>query len=102
MSNSTNKARLIYQEELSDYLKRNKLEVSDHINYIMLEVALHRDKLSPHTGSFVKSVVSNNLYDAIRYADVECLDHLADIVVVCLSFQIPYNQQKEIEYFTSK
>lgn len=102
MESLSDKARKIYSEELSDYLKRNKMDVSDHIRHILLELLLCRDQLNPYAGSFVKAVVENNLRCAVAYSDKECKESLSDIVIVFHNFSLPYYQYKEIENIKTK
>jgi hypothetical protein len=57
-------------------------EVSDHILDIMVSIMATRDKSSYAGGSFVESVVNNDLFGCITRADNECLKHLK-LLVVC-------------------
>ncbi len=57
-------------------------EVSDHILDIMVSIMATRDKSSYAGGSFVQSVVNNDLFGAINRADSECSKHLK-LLVVC-------------------
>lgn len=55
--------------------------VSEHIINIIVSVMRTRDGIGPMGGSFVQSVVNNDLYGALVRADNECLKHIKLIVL---------------------
>lgn len=61
----------------SEFVKRYEEEnVSEHIINIIVSVMKTRDGIGPIGGSFVQSVVNNDLYGALVRADKECLKHI--------------------------
>lgn len=60
-----------------EFVKRYEEEnVSEHIINIIVSVMKTRDGIGPIGGSFVQSVVNNDLYGALVRADKECLKHI--------------------------
>jgi hypothetical protein len=60
-----------------DFVKRYENEdVSEHIINIIVSVMKTRDGIGPIGGSFVQSVVNNDLCGAVVRADNECLKHI--------------------------
>lgn len=67
--------------------------VSDHILDIMVSIMCTRDKSSYAGGSFVQSIVDNDLYRAATNADGECVKHLKLLAVCnkqCYAEQLDY------------
>jgi hypothetical protein len=68
-------------------------DVSDHILDIMVSIMCTRDKSSYEGGSFVQSIVANDLYAAATRADGECVKHLKLLAVTnrqCYPSQLDY------------
>jgi hypothetical protein len=68
--------------ENCDYRKRAKIfangwkkEVSEHIIDVIVSVMKTRDKVQ-QGGSFVQSIVDNDLYIALTRADDDCYDNI--------------------------
>lgn len=59
-----------------------QVDASEHILDIMVSIMCTRDKSSYSGGSFVQSVVDNDLYLAVSRADSECSKHLK-LLVMC-------------------
>jgi hypothetical protein len=60
-----------------DFVKRYEQEnVSEHIIGIIVSIMRTRDGIGPTGGSFVQSVVKNDLYGALVRADHDCLKHI--------------------------
>jgi hypothetical protein len=60
-----------------DFVQRYESEnVSEHIINIIVSVMRTRDGIGPIGGSFVQSIVNNDLYGAMVRADKECLKHI--------------------------
>ena len=64
-----------------DFVKRYDVEVSDHIIDIIVSVMRTRDGIGPMGGSFVQSIVNNDLYDAVTRGDNDCLKNLKIITL---------------------
>ena len=64
-----------------DFVKRYDVEVSDHIIDIIVSVMRTRDGIGPMGGSFVQSIVNNDLYDAVTRGDKDCLKNLKIITL---------------------
>jgi hypothetical protein len=67
--------------------------VSDHILDIMVSIMCTRDKSSYEGGSFVQSVVANDLYGAATRADGQCIQYLKLLAVCnkqCYAEQLDY------------
>lgn len=64
-----------YETRAIKFAKEWQEEVSDHIIDIIVSVMFTRDKVQDG-GSFVQSVVSNDLYQAVSRADSDCIKHL--------------------------
>jgi hypothetical protein len=71
-----------YRERAIQFAKEWREDVSEHIIDIMVSIMATRDKSSYAGGSFVQSVVNNDLFGAINRADSECSKHLK-LLVVC-------------------
>jgi hypothetical protein len=71
-----------YRERAIQFANEWQTEVSDHIIEIMVSIMATRDKSSYAGGSFVQSVVNNDLFGCITRADNECLKNLK-LLVVC-------------------
>jgi hypothetical protein len=70
--------------------------VSDHILDIMVSIMCTRDKSSYEGGSFVQSIVANDLYSAATRADSECIKYLKLLAVCnkqCYAEQLDYINQ---------
>lgn len=60
-----------------DFVKRYEQEnVSEHIINIIVSIMRTRDGIGPVGGSFVQSIVNNDLYGALIRADHECLKNI--------------------------
>ena len=57
-----------------------KATPSDHIIDVIVSVMLTRDKILPG-GSFVQSIIDNDLSSAVSRADSDCINHLKLIVL---------------------
>jgi hypothetical protein len=68
-----------YYERVREFAKEYNETPSIHIIDVMASIMMTRDKFMMG-GSFVQSVVNNDLYGAINRADSECLKHLNLIV----------------------
>lgn len=68
-----------YLERAKEYSKEYGVEVSEHVINVISSVMMTRDKFL-QGGSFVTSVVNNDLYSAINRADSECIKNLLMIV----------------------
>lgn len=64
-----------YQKRAIKFADEWKEDVSEHIIDVMVSVMLTRDKVQ-EGGSFVQSIVENNLYQAVTKADKDCINHL--------------------------
>jgi hypothetical protein len=64
-----------YQTRAVQFADEWKEEVSDHIIDVIISVMFTRDKIQDG-GSFVQSVVNNDLYQAVTRADKDCIKHL--------------------------
>ncbi len=69
-----------YFEQAKEFANSYNEEVSDHILNIIASVMMTRDNFM-QGGSFVQAVVKNHLFNAISYADGECLANLRIIVL---------------------
>ncbi len=68
-----------YYERVREFAKEYDETPSIHIIDIMASVMMTRDKFMMG-GSFVQSVVDNDLYGAINRGDKECVQYLKLIV----------------------
>ena len=60
-----------------DFVQRYEGQgVSEHIINIIVSIMRTRDGIEPMGGSFVQSVVNNDLYGALIRADHECLKNI--------------------------
>lgn len=71
-----------YRERAIQFAKDWREDVSEHIIDIMVSIMATRDESSYSGGSFVQSVVDNDLFMAISRADSECSKHLK-LLVMC-------------------
>lgn len=69
-----------YKKGCAKFAESYGVTPSEHILNIMVSVCMDRDGLR-HGGSFVKSIVANDLYEAITRADVECLSNIRIITL---------------------
>ena len=69
-----------YKEKVIQFADAYREEVSEHIIDVMVSVCMTRDNVRAG-GSFVQSVVNNDLLEAISRADVECLKKLRIITL---------------------
>ena len=73
------KLKETYAHLVIDWAARNNYTISDHVQFIIINILLHRDKIIGHGGSFIQAFMSNNLYDVVRYADTEVMNNLRTI-----------------------
>jgi len=73
------KLKETYAHLVIDWASRNKYTLTDHVQFIIINILLHRDKIIGHGGSFVQAFMANNLHDVIRYADNEVMSNLRTI-----------------------
>jgi hypothetical protein len=86
-----------YQREDYDKAARKfvsgwKKEVSEHIIDVIISVMMTRDDVQ-QGGSFVQSVVANDLYNALTRADDDCLANIKIITMAkrnCFVNQLEY------------
>lgn len=71
-----------YRLKAIKFAKEWRIDVSEHIIDVMVSIMCTRDKVSYPGGSFVQSVVNNDLFGAINRADDECYKHLK-LLVAC-------------------
>ena len=64
-----------YEKRAISFANEWEEEVSEHIIDVMISVMFTRDKVQDG-GSFVQSVVENNLYQSVTRADSDCIKHL--------------------------
>lgn len=64
-----------YETKAIAFAKEWQEEVSDHIIDVIISVMFTRDKVQDG-GSFVQSVVNNDLYQAVIRADKDCIKHI--------------------------
>jgi hypothetical protein len=69
-----------FYETAREFVKKYEENVSEHIIDIIVSVMVTRDGVGPMGGSFVQSIVNNNLFDAVNRADQDCLKNLKIIV----------------------
>jgi hypothetical protein len=74
--------RELYKEKAQEFAKLYGVNASEHIIQIMVSIMATRDKTSYQGGSFVTSVVNNDLFGAVSRADSECRDNLY-ILTMC-------------------
>ena len=85
----------LYYPAARNFLKRYEIDASNHIVDIMVSVMRTRDGVGFMGGSFVQSIVNNNLAEAVLRSDNDCINHLKTFVLVL------YNcyPQEELEYY---
>lgn len=71
-----------YRERAIQFAKEWREDVSEHIVDIMVSIMATRDKTLYSGGSFVQSIIDNDLYNAIVRADMDCRNHLK-LLVMC-------------------
>jgi hypothetical protein len=69
-----------FYEAAIDFVSKYEVTVSDHIIDIVVSVMRTRDNVPPMGGSFVQSIVDNDLFEAISRADQDCLKNIRIIV----------------------
>lgn len=74
--------RTQYRERAIRFAEEWREDVSEHIIDIMISIMGTRDKTMPSGGSFVQSIIDNDLYKACTRADSECIKHLK-LLVMC-------------------
>jgi hypothetical protein len=74
--------REAYRSRVIEFAKSYNVSVSSHIIEIMVSIMATRDKRSYAGGSFVQSIVDNDLAGAMSRADRECRDNLY-ILTMC-------------------
>lgn len=72
----------LYYSAARNFLKRYKIEASNHIVDIVVSIMRTRDNDGWQGGSFVQSIVNNNLSEAVQRADSDCINHLKTFVLV--------------------
>lgn len=73
------KLKEMYAYLVNEWAKTNKYTLSDHVRSIIINILLHRDRIIGNGGSFIQAFMTNNLHDAIRYADNEVMANLRTI-----------------------
>ena len=73
------KLKETYAHLVIDWATRNNYVLTDHTQFIIINILLHRDKIIDHGGSFIQAFMKNNLYDVIRFADNEVMANLRTI-----------------------
>jgi hypothetical protein len=84
MEDNWQETRDQYRNAVLHFLNRYNEQVSEHVIDVMISVMMTRDNLL-QGGSFVQSVVSNNLREAISRADTDCTKNLR-IITLCANF----------------
>ena len=69
-----------YYQAAAKFAQEYRLNPSEHIIDVMASVMMTRDNVQ-QGGSFVQSVVKNDLFGAISRADSECLANIKIIVL---------------------
>jgi hypothetical protein len=64
-----------YEKRAISFAKEWNEDVSDHIIDVIVSVMFTRDKVQDG-GSFVQSIVENNLYQSVTRADNDCIKHI--------------------------
>lgn len=65
----------LYKKRLTQFLKDSEIEVSEHVFRLGMSIMYHRDNILKG-GSFVKSIVDNDLYGTVRYGDRESRENI--------------------------
>jgi hypothetical protein len=84
MEDNWQETRDQYRNAVLHFLNRYNEQVSEHVIDVMISVMMTRDNVL-QGGSFVQSVVSNNLREAISRADTDCTKNLR-IITLCANF----------------
>jgi citrate lyase synthetase len=84
MEDNWQETRDQYRNAVVHFLNRYNEQVSEHVIDVMISVMMTRDNVL-QGGSFVQSVVSNNLREAISRADADCTKNLR-IITLCANF----------------
>lgn len=69
-----------YEKVARKFVSGWKKEVSEHIIDVIISVMMTRDNVQ-QGGSFVQSVVANDLYTALTRADDDCYDNIKIIAM---------------------
>jgi hypothetical protein len=85
----------IYYDSARNFLKRYRIDASNHIVDIIVSVMRKRDDNNWMCGSFVEAVVSNNLERAALGADNDCVNHLKTFVLALRNCYI----QSELTFY---
>jgi siroheme synthase (precorrin-2 oxidase/ferrochelatase) len=72
---SFNELSELYKKRLIQFLKDSEIEVTEHVFRLGTSIMYHRDDVLKG-GSFVKSIVENDLYATVRYADKESRENI--------------------------
>lgn len=70
----------VYEAAAREFVNLYNETVSDHIIDIIVSVMMTRDNVQ-QGGGFVQAICNNDLYGAIRGADVDCAKHLRIIAI---------------------
>ncbi len=73
-----------YRDKAKEFAQTYRVEVSEHIIDIMSSVMMTRDNVL-QGGSFVRAILNNDLFNAINFADNECMANLK-IITLCKEF----------------
>lgn len=65
----------LYKKRLTQFLKDSEIEVSEHVFRLGVSIMYHRDNILKG-GSFVKSIVDNDLYGTVRNGDRESRENI--------------------------
>lgn len=71
----------VYYPSVRNFFERYKIDATEHIVDIAVSVMRTRDG-GWQGGSFVQSIVNNDLEGAISRADSECINHLKTFVLI--------------------
>lgn len=71
----------VYYQSVRNFLERYEIEASEHIVDVAVSVMRTRDGVW-QGGSFVQSIIDNDLESAIGRADNDCVKHLKTFVLL--------------------
>ena len=71
----------LYYPAAENFLKRYKIEASNHIVDVIVSIMRARDGVGFMGGDFAQAVVNNNLTEAALRADNDCVNHLKTFVL---------------------
>ena len=71
----------IYYQSARNFFERYKIEATEHIADVAVSVMRTRDGIW-QGGSFVQSIIENDLESAISRADNQCVQHLKTFVLI--------------------